>query len=388
MFIVLATAHLVAAFCLAWLANWLGLMPWRRAAGAHWTERARLLWPARKTAALNLGVIPLILNVAHSLAFPATPQPWVITWLLGFLGALVGAYPLDREIHRQLHFRLWLHQAVALWGFGLGTVAALVAAIVFMPEEPGWRMLAVAGGYLVFHAAVQWGLFTRYLRWVKYLTPAEERLQRIVDDASARAGVRPRATWTMGGVHALAFAYPTTRELAFSRRLLETCSDEEISAICAHEVAHLTESKAVLAGRLLGSMSLFPMIFIIPAVHRFGPFGILAPLLGFLLASRCARWFSLRMEKRADRIGAGSQLNEGVYARALEKIYRENHLPAVSVNNRQTHPHLYDRMLAAGISPDYPRPARAKRMTWVGMTYIVVLVTLFVMDVIWGEWSP
>jgi hypothetical protein len=29
-----------------------------------------------------------------------------------------------------------------------------------------------------------------------------------------------------------------------------------------------------------------------------------------------------------------------------------------------THPHLYDRMLDAGVTPDFPRPAPAKRTAW------------------------
>ena len=35
---------------LAWGFNRLTLLPWRRAAGLHWTERARSLYPARRAA--------------------------------------------------------------------------------------------------------------------------------------------------------------------------------------------------------------------------------------------------------------------------------------------------------------------------------------------------
>jgi hypothetical protein len=78
------------------------------------------------------------------------------------------------------------------------------------------------------------------------------------------------------------------------------------------------------------------------------------------------------MEKRADQIAADKQLQEGVYARALEKLYRENQIPAVNVNDRQTHPHLYDRMLAAGITPDYPRPAKPQRFTVMGWALLII----------------
>jgi hypothetical protein len=85
---------------------------------------------------------------------------------------------------------------------------------------------------------------------------------------------------------------------------------------------------------------------------------------------RFVKWLSQRMEKRADELALKEQINEGVYARALEKLYRENLSPAVNVNNRQTHPHLYDRMIAAGITPDFPRPARPKRLTLIGWAFI------------------
>ena len=97
---------------------------------------------------------------------------------------------------------------------------------------------------------------------------------------------------------------------------------------------------------------------------------------------RYTKWLSQKMEKRADAFAIKEQLNEGVYARALEKLYKENFSPAVNVNNRQTHPHLYDRMLAAGITPDFPRPGRPKRLTLLGWAFIFSFVVLIVLDIV------
>ena len=238
-------------------------------------------------------------------------------------------------------------------------------------------MLLVAGGYLVLHFAIQWGLFLKYLRWVKFLKPAEERLQQIVSVTAMRMNVTVRATWQLGGPLANAFAFPTTHELVFSNRLLEICTDEEISAICAHELAHLKESKAVLAGRLLGSLMLFPLIFINPSINHFGTTGTFLPYLGMFIIAKSTKWLSHRMEKRADQIALTEQTNEGIYASALEKLYRESQIPAVNVNNRQTHPHLYDRMLAAGITPDYPRPTKPRRLTLFGWLYAILFGAVF-----------
>ena len=91
-----------------------------------------------------------------------------------------------------------------------------------------------------------------------------------------------------------------------------------------------------------------------------------------IVIAQFARWLSQRMERRADQLALTEQANEGVYACALEKLYQENQMPAVNVNNKQTHPHLYDRMLAAGITPDYPRPTKPKRLTWFGWLYALL----------------
>jgi Zn-dependent protease with chaperone function len=367
-----AMAHFVAAGLLMALANWTGLLAWRRAAGAHWTERARLLWPVRCTAAFGVVVIPFLLMQVHGYLLPAFEPNWIVDAVASFGGALLGSYPLDRQVYPQLDFGRWRRQAVAWWGVRFGIWGVLLAAILLMPEEPGWRMLAVAGGCLALQGLLLGGVFLRYLRLVGFLSPAGPRLQQIVDAAAARlGGVKVRATWEMGGCVANAFAFPTTRELVFSRRMLEVCSDDEVSAICAHELGHLQESKWILAARLAGSFAMFPLIFINPAVHAWGLLGWFIPYAIMLVVLRCSRLLSQRMEKRADEVALQDQANEGVYARALEKLYRENQSPAVGSNNRQTHPHLYDRMVAAGITPDFPRPGRPRRFTIVGWGFIV-----------------
>lgn len=372
-----AFLHLVAACLMAALANWAGLIAWRRAAGELWTERARLLWPVRFTAGINVFLIPVILYQAHWILFPETAHWWISDGIASFLGALLGCYPLDREIFPQLNFKNWRHEVIAGWGIRFGIWVALIAACVLMPENFGSKMLLVTGSYLVLHFAIQWGLFLKYLRLVKFLKPAEERLQQIVNVIAVRMNVTVRAAWQLGGSQANALAFPTTHELVFSNRLLEICTDEEISAICAHELAHLKESKAVLAGRLVGSLMLFPLIFINPSIHQFGTIGIFLPYLGMFIIAKSTKWLSHRMEKRADQIALTEQTNEGIYASALEKLYRESQIPAVNVNNRQTHPHLYDRMLAAGITPDYPRPAKPRRLTLFGWLYAILFGAVF-----------
>ncbi|MBL9172320.1 MAG: hypothetical protein JNL10_02195 [Verrucomicrobiales bacterium] len=51
----------------------------------------------------------------------------------------------------------------------------------------------------------------------------------------------------------------------------------------------------------------------------------------------------------------------------------------MNVNDHQTHPHLYDRMLAAGVTPDYPRPEKPSRLTLPGWICLALLMGTFVL---------
>lgn len=359
----IALAHFVAGLAAVLVVNQLGLLRWRRSASAHWTERARLLWPARVTAVTNLFFLPVILMFV-SLAFDGkNTTPVLPNGLAAGLGVFLGSYPFDRALFPRFQFRSWLHQSLAAWGMRFGLLMVLALACFSMPVHFGWAMIALAAGYLLFYAALHAGVFLKYLRLVGLLKPADDRLQRIVDQTATRTSSRPRATWQLESILALAYAFPTTGELIFSRRLLEIASDDEISAVAAHELAHLSESKIILAGRLTGSLALFPMIFVKPLYHNWGAIGVATALVVTFAIMMFARRLSMRMEKQADTAAVEHQAGEGVYARALEKLYQENLLPAVNAANRATHPHLYDRMLAAGITPDYPRPAKPNRFS-------------------------
>jgi Zn-dependent protease with chaperone function len=172
-----------------------------------------------------------------------------------------------------------------------------------------------------------------------------------------------------------AMALPLTRELLFTIRLMEICDDDELSAICAHELAHLTESKGVVFLRVAGSLLWFPALFIRPIVHSFGLTGlVILPL--SLGASPLVRRLSRRLEKRADRVATDQPGDTSVYARALEKLYCENQMPAVN-GPHKTHPHLYDRMLAAGIQPGFQRPKPPDEVSWIyGLLWFGMVIVM------------
>jgi hypothetical protein len=80
------------------------------------------------------------------------------------------------------------------------------------------------------------------------------------------------------------------------------------------------------------------------------------------------------MEVRADRLGREHEGEiQGTYARALEKMYEANLLPVVMRGKGPIHPHLYDRLTAAGAPPPYPRPKPPRRivLAWVPIILLI-----------------
>jgi Zn-dependent protease with chaperone function len=387
---------MVGSFATAFLftcgLNWLALIPWRRSAGKHWTERARLLWPACKSARFNLWfftvisiLVILILAPEVNLFFAAVPA---------LLGALLGGYPLSREIHPEILFKSWLHLIASLLLLLFGSWVVLFLGVVAMPENFGPRTWASAGVVLLVLVAFLFGLGVRVMRWSRLLKPAPEHLNALVREMSQKMGVPVRSTWVLSAHLSNAVALPLTRQLIFTDKLLSTHPDDEIKAICAHELGHLNEPRKVVFVRALVALALFPLVFINPmnSLTRVdnGFLLILIPVLFlFLVGMRVSR----RMEKHADKFAIESEhINPEVYARALERIYQTNQTPAVMPRrSNKIHPDLYDRMLAAGVTPDFPKPAPAKGLSWISY---LVLAGLFVLPALavfikafWGVWQ-
>lgn len=61
--------------------------------------------------------------------------------------------------------------------------------------------------------------------------------------------------------------------------------------------------------------------------------------------------------------------------RALTRLYQDNLVPAI-IAKKHTHPDLYDRLLAAGVTPDFPKPAPARAIGWNWLFFAVLAVVL------------
>jgi Zn-dependent protease with chaperone function len=342
---------------IAWLCNYLELAGWRKSAGLHWTERARQLHPARTARLLN---VFLIATIAMALLEPDHNGGWdaALLAVLGIVGAAFGGFPMERMIHPDITLGKWLRQIAGTSVLFVGNQIIFLVAIFSMPSTPGWEMAIVACTYLVLHFSIEFGSALALLRIFGLVRPASPRLQAIVARTSADLGVPVRATWEAISTSANAMALEHIGELLFTERLLEGFTDDEVRDICAHELGHLAEPVRTRLWRAAGSLALFPLIFLAPIFKQWSLPGVIGVVGIFLLILFLRNRHSRIMEKSADRTAREVEVTAAAYARTLEHLHHLNWRPAVLTKKPSgTHPDLYDRMLASGLTPDYPRPA-------------------------------
>ena len=94
------------------------------------------------------------------------------------------------------------------------------------------------------------------------------------------------------------------------------------------------------------------------------------------------RRLSRRLEARADRLACAHEPDPGAYALALAKLHEENLIPAVT--RQRLHPDLYDRLLAARVQPDYPRPNKPSALAFHALV-LSMLLGLLIVRAINGE---
>jgi Zn-dependent protease with chaperone function len=327
--------------------------------GEHWTECARRGWSARLVIGKGplLVLAPALIVAAVPGGDEGVPGSMAMVCVALFFGALCGNLPgLRRLFGRKMTLANLLAEFVVNFLVRYAVYTVFLIMLGLLIAHPTGAAAAVIMGLGFLGATVlTLGAIVPPARWIEILAAPPPRLEQIVAEASVRAGFAPPPrAYVLRWQWANAVALPFNRAVAFTPAILDRLSDEELIAVCRHEIAHLQESPAQKLTRLSGLLLLFP-IFTSPfLVRAFGPAGILVAMGVMFAGGRFLRGFSQRMEKRAD--AAGHAEDPRVLASALEKLYEYNLVPAVMRGKRQTHPHLYDRLLAAGVTPAYPRP--------------------------------
>lgn len=338
--------------------------------GAHWSEFARRAWGLRALLFLalvgfaSLGVAQVTLGYE-----PATMIPVSLSM---FIVIVVGGLPLV-SVRNGFERRLGAlpphgHPVREMLGFVLiyapGSLLLLGLVVARLGATPRgfWIGIAISVVYLPLA-----GLVTVPLaRALGALRPARESIVQAVTRAAAAMKLPVPQIYELVWSRANAAALQRLNWIFFTTRAADALTDAELEAIAAHELAHLAEPSRVRRLRLLGSLTWLPVAVGTLYITGGNPLGIVIVSGGTALALILKRHFTRRLEHQADR---GAHLTVGdSYATALETIYRLNFAPAVLPGS--SHPNLYDRMLATGHVPSFPRPAPPAR----GLPYLAILL--------------
>jgi Zn-dependent protease with chaperone function len=367
------------AFALAaavtFVTNWLALIPWRRNRDKHWTEQARLLFPVRRAGSASVWSVPGIIALL-AVVWSRHSSFWIFTGLGAAIGAVIGNFSLDHEIFPWIPQRTLWRWTVINCVTRLFTWMAFIGILLWMPDRFGWRAFALGGGIIILWFLWTWEGAIWFWRGLGLLKAAPERLTGIVTEASTRMRIPFREVLVLDAPLAQAYAVPNTGRLLFTERIMEVTPDDELGAICSHELAHLAEPWTARYSRYIRMLPLLPWMFLKPLSYLMGPPGTLvATGLTSVITARIFKHISRKLESRADGMAKANESDTGAYARGLIRLYENNLIPAVHA--KATHPSLYDRVLAAGITPDFPRPASASNMAWYGNVLMVTVGGLF-----------
>ena len=354
----------------------------------HWAERARRLYPFKAVRQISLSLLPAMYTTGVSF-YPDSilPIPRWTFYLLIFLASFVATnwtiwflgrrYQLQPESFWERLRKTGAHTFL----YALIILCAITAAA--LPNELNWQWVVVLFAGLIAYFWLQFDGLLRIGRWLGFLRPADPEVSEMAR-AVARYWQRPEpSVWLffLGSANALAF--PFARAILITDKARTLFSPDEMRAILGHELAHLYEDKITRLSRLLTPLLYLPLIKVICVLitdpERVLPLLVWVPvsMIGFLFLNRRKR----RMEIRADVFGSWLHQDKSIYARALAKLYQANETPAVMPTKGMVHPHLYDRLRIAGITPDFPRPNPPPRWGSSVMMLILAVTTVAVVGI-------
>jgi Zn-dependent protease with chaperone function/tetratricopeptide (TPR) repeat protein len=346
----------------------------------HWSERARLSYPFQVLLAGAAFLVPLIQFVgAQSFPRELLPLPKAVFALGIFVIALLTCNAIVAHWTRRYRddagtsLQNLKDLGVMLYIY-LSTLALIGFISSFMPSQWGLEaalyVLLLVSVYLFMNVGI-WLLLGRLLGVFR---PADAGLRTLVTNLAQRIGQRVPTPYLVNWRKANAYAVPLSNAVCITRKAREILTPAETEAVLAHEMAHISEPLRVRITRALLPLFMFlPMFTMAYWNSDSSPYGLLpafgAVVVGAIIYRRLAR----RMEVRADALAQNTQTDPGIYPAALAKLYEANLTPAVMPGRRKVHPHLYDRLLAAGVTPDFPRPQPPKRWgIWAALAVAVV----------------
>jgi Zn-dependent protease with chaperone function len=366
----------LAAFFSTALILWIYTLPLRRLPqDAHWSEVARCYWGIRAAKALSS---IWIIMAACAFAYQETMERDEL-WMLAVValavvfGCTAGIRQAERGLRlpEDLRKRRGFGSKVSLVLLFPGGVSTLAIMVLTWPRGLGTESYVITAIMFLINVVLIMGGSVALLRAFKLLQPvADHEIERFSRQQAERQGIQLRHVLQMELPMANAFAFPWTRDIAFTSIALSTLDRDEIHSVIAHELGHLKESLSIRWLRMAG-LPTIAAIGLAPAAIKSGQPLVALGLFGIhILVSRIVTRNYKRLEIAADREAHGAEANDGVYARALEKIHAASLIPAVFQPNNP-YPSLYDRMTSSGVTPDFVRPDPPSR--W--LPFVVSAIT-------------
>jgi Zn-dependent protease with chaperone function len=387
----LALLGFAAAYTLtSWYGNLVARDLARLPEGVHWTERARYATMARAGGILAL----VALFVSCIPLWKMSAPVWLyrkgslvdIVIAAGALGVIAAGREREAILSgRAVSLTTWLRAKMATHAIHFSPLYVAIGytyCCCLFEGQALWAALGATPLVVALGAAV----LSRpsvmcFFGWAR---PGTDTSIQTTASACALMGKSPVRTLEIPLLQANAVALPLWNTIGYTDGALAALPDDALVAIAAHEVAHLEEPRSWAYQRLLSTaLVATPLPFV--SYYDALPESFALPIVGgvsllAVLALRFRRQLGRRAEEAADERAGG--LLHGTYARALERVYELNLMPAVT-SKAAVHPNLYDRMLAAGMQPSYPRPAlplaparyRGWRRAFAGWAQLLVVCT-------------
>ncbi|BBM85819.1 M48 family metalloprotease [Candidatus Uabimicrobium amorphum] len=352
---------------------------WKRSVGkslsreSHWAEKARILFIARLNAGGLVIAFPVTIIVMLSLSrhpsYGVVPTTLTLWWFC-FI-SLFTCMAISSRIFHSYHTTPRMSSLKSMCSSLLLLYPHLTVAIVFLaiswfvPKSFLWL-------WLVLFAAVTWFLLTKWClplaRWCKVLTPAPQ-LQEMIPQGSSIA------TYFFYHKTANAFALTLSGAICVSEKLYALLNRAQVESIMQHEYQHFQRHSNIARGFVCSIPFVLASSYKMLSAYQISLYWMFLILILIIVLKNVAMKMFLREEKEIDNVVSKEMDNEA-YAYALESMHKENLLPAVMTKNT-THPHLYDRMLDAGVTPDFPRPdpPKGKKMLVFIFCTVVILAT-------------
>jgi len=370
--VVFVAVALLLSVSMTRVGAWIAFRPYRATHPQEWFEQARLAFPVRYVVSVASLAFPVLIGIWGfwlGRGLSPVPRPFlaVSTALTTVLVILNYYRHINAEISSEIvSFRAAVRSIVTRLILFMPHLVVAFTVMAAMPDHldrKAWLLLALTAILTTFFAG---GGNLIAARLFGLAHPASPRLAEITARAAARTAVSPKAVYEVDWQIVNALAFPLIKRLAFTRRAVERLTDEELDVICAHEMGHLAEPRGMHVFRIAIAVAValfFPAIF--PTLGSYGITGVVVLLVCYFSVIYLFAAVSRRMENRADAVATAGESTNAAYARALEHLYRLNLIPAVTSLKCQAHPDLYDRLVASGVQPEYPRPRPpSRRRMW------------------------